>query len=64
MRLSRCDLEHFWQSRSDWIGNKDGRKGDWRTLNGERLENINTRMCTKGSHLEDKTVGFLFRGSV
>jgi len=44
--------------------NKGRRKGDWRTLKSERVENINTGMRTKGSHLEDKTIRFLFRGSV
>ena len=62
--LSRRDLEHFRRGGCVWIGNKAGRRGDWRTLNSERLENINTGMCTKGRHLEDKTTDFLFRGSV
>ena len=62
--LSRRDLEHFWRSGCVWIENKGGRKGDWITLNSARLENINTGMRTKGSHLKDKTVYFLIRGSV
>jgi len=62
--LSRCDLEHFRRDRSVWIENKAGRRGDWRKLDGERLENINTGMPTKGSHLKDKPSCFLFRGSV
>jgi hypothetical protein len=62
--LGRCDLEHFLRVRDVLIENKSCREGDWVMLESQRLVNINTGMRTKGSHLEDKTVGFLFRGSV
>ena len=37
VRLSGCDLEHFWRERGVWIGNKVCREGDWRTPTAERL---------------------------
>jgi len=46
------------------IENKGSRKGDWRIVNSERMENINTGMRTKGSHLKDEPVNFLLGGSV
>jgi hypothetical protein len=59
VRLSGCDLEHFWRERRVWIGNKVCREGDWRISTAERLDIINTWVCTKGSHLkEDRTVSF------
>src|ERR1700679_1364817 len=32
VRLSGCDLEHFWRDRCVWMENKVCREGDWRTL--------------------------------
>lgn len=67
VRLSGCDLEHFWREGRVWMENKVCREGDWRTPRAERLEIINTGMRTKGSHLKGggrRTVYFLFRGSV
>ena len=62
VRLSGCDLEHFWREGRVWIGNKGCREGDWRTPTAERLEIINTGLRTKGSHLKEGMLYLSFFG--